>query len=58
MGHQLLQGVEGVPWGDVEAPIVQGPDLIMFHCIPVLGVIVSHGQRVAPCIGQRDAAQE
>lgn len=58
VGHELLQGVESVPWGDVEAPVVQGPDLIMFHCIPVLGVVVSHGQRVAPCIGQRDTAQE
>lgn len=58
VGHQLLQGAEGVSWGDVEAPVVQGPDLIMFHCIPMLGVVVSYRQRVAPCIGQRETAQD
>lgn len=58
VGHQLLQGAEGASWGNVEAPVVQGPDLIMFHCIPLLGVVVPHGQRVAPYIGQRETAQE
>lgn len=57
VGHHFLQGAKGAPWGDIEAPIIQGPDLIMLHCIPMLGVVVSHGQRVAPCVGQRKTAQ-
>lgn len=58
VGHQLLQGVESAPWGDVEAPAVQGPDLVMLHRVPVLGVVVSHGQRVAPWKGGRETPQE
>lgn len=50
VGHQLLQGAEGGPRGDVEAPVVQGADLVVLHCVPVLGVVVPYGQRVAPCI--------
>ena len=54
VGHQFLQAAEGAPGRDVETPIVQRADLVMFHRVPVLGVVVSHGQRVAPCVGQRE----
>ena len=45
--HQLLQSAEGASGGYVEAPVVQGPDLVMFHGISLPRVVVSHGQRVA-----------
>lgn len=45
--HQLLQGAEGASGGYVEAPVVQGPDFVMFHSISLPRVVVSHGQRVA-----------
>lgn len=57
MGHKFLKAAEGAPRGDVEASTVQGPDLIMLHCVPVLGVIVSNRQRVTPCISSREAHQ-
>lgn len=57
VGHKFLQAAEGAPRGDVEASTVQGPDLIMLHRVPVLGVIVSNRQRVTPCISPREAHQ-
>lgn len=57
VGHKFLQAAEGAPRGDVEASTVQGPDLIMLHRVPVLGVTVSNRQRVTPCISPREARQ-
>lgn len=55
--HEFLQAAEGAPWRDVEASTVQRPDLIVLHGVSVLGVKVSNRQRVAPCIGPREAPQ-
>ena len=57
MADQLVQAGKSDAGRDVEAAFVQVTDLVMFHRVPVLGVVVSHGQRVAPCVGQRETTQ-
>lgn len=47
VGDQILQGVEGDAWRDVEPAVVQRADLIMLHGVSCLRVAVSDGQRVA-----------
>lgn len=44
--NKLLQGAESNAWGDVEAAIVQGANLVMLDCVG-LAITVPHGQRVA-----------
>lgn len=56
--YQFLKVAEGAPWGDVEAPTVQGPDLVMLHCVSLLGIIVSNGQGVAPYMGPKETPQK
>lgn len=46
VADQILQGVEGDTWGNIETAIIQRTDLIMFHSVPCL-VAVSDRQRVA-----------
>jgi len=43
---QILQGVEGVAWRNIETAIIQRADLIMLHSVSCL-VAVSDRQRVA-----------
>lgn len=57
MADQLLQGAEGDSRGDVESSVVQGPNLIMFNCVPSLRVQVPDGQGVAACGGRRGTKQ-
>lgn len=47
VGNQILQGVEGDTWRDVETAIIQCADLIMLHSVSCLRVAVSDRQRVA-----------
>lgn len=49
MADQLLQGAEGDAGRDVESPVVQRADLIMFDRVAGVGVVVPDGQRVAAC---------
>lgn len=55
MDDQLLQGGEGVAWGDVESSVVQRADLIMFHCVTGW-ITVPDRQGVAAC-GKRERQQ-
>lgn len=46
MIDELLQGAELCPRGDVEAPTVQLPDLVVFYGQPFNVVVVQHRQTV------------
>lgn len=48
--HQVLQALEGEPWGDVIPVVRQAEDSVMLH-LPV-----SHGEGIKPC-GRRRAGQ-
>lgn len=47
VGNQILQGVEGDTWGDIETAIIQCADLIMLAGVSRLRVAVFDRQRVA-----------
>lgn len=53
---QLLQRVEVVSWGDVEATTVQSPDLVMLHCPAPQLIPVPHRQRVRAWAGRGELA--
>lgn len=53
---QLLQRVEVVSWGDVEATAVQSPDLVMLHCPAPQVVPVPHRERVRAWAGRGELA--
>lgn len=53
---QLLQRVEVVSWGDVEATAVQSPDLVMLHCPAPQLIPVPHRQRVRAWAGRGELA--
>lgn len=53
---QLLQRVEVVSWGDVEATAVQSPDLVMLHCPSPQLVPIPHRERVRAWAGRDELA--
>lgn len=53
---QLLQRVEVVSWGDVEATAVQRADLVMLHCPAPQLVPVPHRERVRAWEGRGELA--
>lgn len=53
---QLLQRVEVVSWGDVEATAVQSADLVVLHCPAPQLVPVPHRERVRAWAGRGELA--